>query len=72
MTRTRNGSQRASKPVELQFFPNFTGQNGSPELTLREPTTGNWIIFTFDNEQEVRELMSQAAIIFHNFPETKP
>lgn len=70
MMKRKEGSQRMSKPVECKLFPNFAGQGGDPQLTL-QTTDGDWIWFEFDNADEVRELLSQAHIVHHNFPEQK-
>ncbi len=61
-----NGSQRTKAPVKLNFWPNVTGQGGEPHLMFRNEA-GDWVWLTFDSEDEVRELLSQAHIIHHNF-----
>jgi hypothetical protein len=60
-----HGSQRPSTTEDMSFKPNFAGQGGNPYLVLR---TGNkYHIIHFETAEEVKELLSQAHIIHHNW-----
>lgn len=57
--------QRPGVPIPVRFEPNLAGQGGGATLTLR--TAAKWIVLHFETEEEVRELLSQAHIIHHNW-----
>ena len=68
------GSQRSAEPVKVEFFPNYTGQGGQPFLQIEEEgVVGEarkgkryWLL-SFESPEEVRQLLSQAHIVHHNF-----
>jgi hypothetical protein len=63
---SKKGSQRASAPVRVEFVPNWAGQGGIATLTF-EGDDGKYYTFSFANLEEVRELLSQSHIVWHNF-----
>lgn len=69
LRKRKNGSQREGKASDIKFWPNLTGQGGEPHLMFRDQETGEWIWIEFETEEEVRELLSQAHIVHHNFEE---
>ncbi|MCK9361763.1 hypothetical protein M0Q28_06105 [Patescibacteria group bacterium] len=62
----RKNSQRASAPIPVSFYPNYSGQGGLPLLILESDQT----YYTLEPEtlDEVRQVMSQVHILHHNFP----
>lgn len=66
--RRRKHSQRTANPRTVKFQINFAGQGGSPDLILELGDEYLWL--EFESEAEVRQLMSQAAIIFKNYGDT--
>lgn len=70
MIRRRKGSQRPSEPIPLKFEINFVGQGGFPTMTMYDEAREMYYTLWFDSEAEVRELLSQAHIVHHNFKET--
>lgn len=70
LIKRRHGSQRSYAPLKATFEVNWAGQGGSTELVFR--TEDNmYHIIKFDSRAEVRELLSQAHIIEHNYKEPK-
>lgn len=63
------GSQRPSKPKTVEIEPNWGGQGGSQNLTLK--TEDGWMTFQPESEAEVRQLMSAAACMFKNYREPR-
>jgi hypothetical protein len=65
----RKSSQRAAAPITVTFYPNFAGQNGLPVLILESEE----MYYTLEPESldEVKQVMSQAHILHHNFPDTR-
>ena len=61
----KHGSQRASAPQQAVFEPNICGQGGLDFLTFR--VGDRYMMLHFDNQEEVRELLSQAAILWKNW-----
>lgn len=61
----KKGAQRSSKPIELTFCPNFTGQGGEALVTLLG-SDGRYYILAIDSLEEGKELLSQAHIAYHN------
>jgi hypothetical protein len=61
----RHSSQRASAQEDMSFEPNFAGQGGYPYLALR--AGDKYHIIHFETAEEVKELLSQAHIIHHNW-----
>lgn len=66
LVKRMHGSQRASKHKNVEFEPNFAGQNGAPFLTFKTEE-GQYLMFHFESLDELRELSSQAAILWHNW-----
>lgn len=64
MTRRKFGSQRLSKSVPFVFEPAFTGEGGEPALVLKTDT--EYIILTFEDLEEAKQLLSSAHITYHN------
>jgi hypothetical protein len=62
----RKNSQRAASPISVAFYPNYSGSGGLPLLVLESDQT----YYTLEPEtlDEVRQVMSQAHILHHNFP----
>lgn len=62
----RKNSQRAASPIPVSFYPNYSGSGGLPVLILESDST----YYTLEPEtlDEVRQVMSQAHILHHNFP----
>lgn len=50
----------------VKFVPNCAGQGGEKFIKLRDENDTVFIL-TFETEEEVRQLLSQAHIIHHNF-----
>ena len=69
LTIRRKGSQRASKPISVTLYPNYAGQGGPPVLILESDLS----YYTLEPEtmDEVKQVMSQAHILHHNFEEPK-
>jgi hypothetical protein len=63
------GSQRGSKPKPAEIEPNWCGQGGSQDLTLK--TEDGWLILKPESEAETRQLMSVAACILKNYREPR-
>jgi hypothetical protein len=61
----RKGSQRTSKPTKVEFYPNYSGQDGLKDLIL--VTDQEYLTLEFESEEEVKQLLSQAHIIHHNY-----
>lgn len=68
------GSQRSAKPIDVEFFPNMSGQGGESHLTLIEAGKkgdelkgSKYFQLVFASADEVRELLSQSHIVHHNF-----
>lgn len=66
LVKRKHGSQRASKPVSVKLDPNWSGQGGSRAIHMQTPE-GDWISLVPETVEDVRELMSQAHILHHNF-----
>lgn len=71
MLRRRKGSQRSMEPIPLQFEINMAGHGGLPTITMYDAEREMYYTLQFDSETEVRELLSQAHIVHHNFEEPK-
>lgn len=63
--RRRKNSQRKRQDVKVKFYPNFAGQNGLAVLTIE--SDDEYFTLIPETEEEVKELLSQAHIIHHNF-----
>ena len=61
--RRRHGSQRAKAPLRLTIQPNITGD---AELTLKGDD-GIWYVLEPESEAEMKQLLSEAHIIHHNW-----
>jgi hypothetical protein len=66
LTIRRKNSQRSAAPILVSFYPNYSGSGGLPLLILESDST----YYTLEPEtlDEVRQVMSQAHILHHNFP----
>ena len=66
LTIRRKNSQRAAAPISVALYPNYSGSGGLPLLILESDQT----YYTLEPEtlDEVRQVMSQAHILHHNFP----
>lgn len=62
----RPPSAKQNKPTFVKFLPNKAGQGGSKNLYL-QAANGRLITIRFETAEEVKELLSQAHIIHHNF-----
>lgn len=71
LRKRKHGSQREYKPRQVEFYDNFSGQGGTKELILWDEVSKEYIILEFESEDEVRKLLSQAHIIFHNYYDSK-
>lgn len=60
---------RSRKGSPATFHPNFSGQGGTCDLVLETPD--EFISLRFESEGEVRELLSQAHIVHHNWRDGK-
>lgn len=65
----KTGSQRRSKIVPVEIAPNWCGQGGSKNLTIK--TEDGWLVLEPDSEEETRQLMSAAACMFKNYREPR-
>ena len=59
-------SQREMAPIKLKFWPNYAGQGGEAQLIFQDQL-GNWFWLAFEDGEEVKELLSQTHIVYHNF-----
>lgn len=66
MHRRKYGSQRPMKTLKLQFEPNWGGQNGLPYISMIGDD-GVYYQLVFETEADMREMLSQAHIAFHNY-----
>ena len=63
--RRKHGSQRPAQPKTATFLANYAGQGGNTELGFKIGEEYIW--FVFESDDEVKELLSQAHIIHHNW-----
>ena len=63
--RRKHGSQRPMAPIKLTLQPNI----GEPEMTFRDQD-GTWYRLVPENEAEMKQLLSEAHIIHHNWKES--
>jgi hypothetical protein len=61
--RRKHGSQRAKAPVKLTIQPNVSGD---ADITFRDEE-GTWYRLEPENEAEMKQLLSEAHIIHHNW-----
>lgn len=66
MFRRKGGSQRSMKTVDLEFEPNWGGQGGNPYMCFKGDD-GIYYQLVFRTEEDMREMLSQAHIAFHNY-----
>lgn len=71
LVKRKYGSQRASRPVSLTLSPNFSGQGGYDFISFYDKENEIWYSILPESMDEVKELMSQAHILYHNFGETR-
>lgn len=65
----KTGSQRRSRPQTVEIQPNWCGQGGSQNLTIK--TEDGWMVLEPESEAETRQLLSAAHIVFGNFREDR-
>jgi hypothetical protein len=63
------GSRRASRSQPIEFQTNWGGQGGSSQLTIK--TAEGWLVIEPESQEDVRQLMSQAAILHCNYREKR-
>lgn len=62
----RPPNAKQNKPVFIKFVPNCAGQGGVKHLTFKTDE-GRTLTIRFETEEEVKQLLSLAHIIHHNF-----
>lgn len=71
LVKRKQGSQRTSRPITLTTSPNFSGQGGYDFISFYDKENKTWYSIHPESIDEVKELMSQAHILYHNFGETR-
>lgn len=66
MHRRRFRSQRPMSTIGLTLEPNWGGQDGVPYLTLKGDDNIYYQL-VFETEEDIREMLSQVHIAFHNY-----
>lgn len=61
----RKVNKRPGRALPVSFVPNRGGLGGSDQLIIR--VGPQYLVLEFETREEIRELMSQAAIINHNW-----
>lgn len=63
LTSTKKYAGRKQRPAA--FEANFVGQGGSNKLILK--LDNEWLVIHFETGEEVKQLLSQAHIIYANW-----
>lgn len=67
LARRRKGSNREKKMLDIKFQPNCVGLGGYTALIFETET--EYFTLRFESEAEIKELLSQAHIVWYNYGE---
>lgn len=67
LIRRKKFSQRTAKPLNIVFWPNISSGTREPQLIFFTET--EYFTLIFESEVEIKELLSQAHKVQHQFAE---
>lgn len=67
--RRNKGSTFNKAAIDIEFYLNYVGQNGVPDLIFQSKR--EYFTIQFENPKEVEELICQAHIVARNYNEER-